>query len=44
MPQDGAHLAGTNRFGAKRKRATGTAEAAEAETASTDTADEPGPG
>ena len=43
MPQDGAHLAGTNRSGAKRKRATSTAEAAEAETASTDTADGPGP-
>ena len=40
MPQDGAHLAGTNRSGAKRKRGTSTAEA---ETASTDTADGPGP-
>ena len=43
MPQDGAHLAGTNRSGAKRKRATSTAEAAEAEAAITDTADGPGP-
>ena len=40
IPQDGAHLAGTDRSGAKRKRATSTAKA---ETASTDTADGPGP-
>ena len=34
MPQDDAYPAGTNRFGAKRKRVTSTAE----RTASTDTA------
>ena len=33
MPQDGAHPAGTNRSGAKRKRVTSTAEAASTDTA-----------
>ena len=38
MSQDGTHPAGTNRSGAKKKSGASTAE-----TASTDTADGPGP-